>query len=979
MSVMLGADLHYRRDVRVCILGNLEVQGDAEAIPIESPKERAALEVLALRCPDLVPVDALVTALWGDDPPNTASKSLQSHLSRLRSKLGSEMICTEPGGYRLSSDPDDIDAHRFIALVRAGTQAVEAGDHPWACELLDRALDLWRGPPIADVAESHALTGQRARLEEVRLNALLAHADARLGLGEHREMVPRLEELVAEHPYDEALWARLAVALYRCDRRADALGALERVRTLLRRELGLDPSPELITLEHRILDDAPDLLAPRTPPRPHLPAALTSFVGREREIREVAKALQTHRLVTLLGPGGVGKSRLAVETARRIAHRFDHGVRWVDMITVSEPGEVAGRLATALGAAIPPGMSAEHALERHLGSRNLLLLVDNAERLTEEVGDVVVRLLGAAPGLTVLCTSRSPLDLTGEHRYRVPPLAAAEAGGDPRDGEAVRLFLDRLEDRQVSLGVEQLDAAVEACELVDRLPLGVELAAAASADSGMATALLELRATHGLVEDQPGHRPIQSFGDRGGLAAVLRSTTDLLDEEQREILGQLSVFVGDFDLDAAAAVCPRVRCANDLRKLCDLSLLAVTREPERRHRLLDTTRAFATGLVPDATLQGARSRHADHFRSLAVAAGERMETRDEPGWLDRLQADIANLEVALEWFSENEPARVLEFGRALGRYWFVRTDMAGALRRMSAIVETASAAADVTASELGWSLLRRGWPRFLCGDLEGGLEDLDRARDLLASQGDHAGVATTLTGHAHMILLGTGDTERALVDYRGAVEEARLADDDLLVGWALAETAQSLVLADRLDEEVLAMIEEASQIFDDAEDPFGSSHAAMDRMLAAFSRRDFDGMRVACTEGIAAQRAARNTMYEQILHVGLGMRHLWLGDTEAAAEEVAGAIRLAHRDGNLLQLAVALQAAATLEAAAGEDRTAARLWGAAGSLGPRWPLFERSYGEFLDPARQRLGHVWHEEESAGAATAPDEAVALALR
>jgi DNA-binding SARP family transcriptional activator len=293
--------------MEVRILGSVEVGTDSGPVHVATPKARAVLEVLALRADDVVPTESLIDALWGFEPPRSVAKSLQSHVSRLRRALPAGAIVTESGGYRLAVSPDQVDVHRFERLVMAGRQAVEGRDHRRAIQLLDRALDLWSGAALTELANGPLRIGQTALLEELHLTAVEARVDAHLALGHHEMVASELEALVTEHALRERFWCQLMLALYRSDRRADALAATQRLRRVLVDELGIDPSVEARELESQMLTDDPALELQSPGPPNTIPTPLTSFVGRDRQRRQVGKLLREHRLVTLLGPGRGGQ------------------------------------------------------------------------------------------------------------------------------------------------------------------------------------------------------------------------------------------------------------------------------------------------------------------------------------------------------------------------------------------------------------------------------------------------------------------------------------------------------------------------------------------------------------------------------------------------------------------------------------------------------------------------------------------------
>ncbi|MCB1018102.1 MAG: winged helix-turn-helix domain-containing protein, partial [Acidimicrobiales bacterium] len=465
--------------MEVAILGPLLLDREGGRIEIATPKERALLELLAARVGSLVGVGTLIEALWGEAPPASAIRTRHSHVSRLRRSLPAGVIATVPGGYRLDLPAEGVDAERLARLVASGRQALAGGDPRAARRHLREGLDLWRGDPLPDLVDTPLRSGLVARMEELRRSAEELRVDAELTLGRHAEVVGDVEVLVAEQPLREHRWAQLALALHRAGRRAEALDALQRARRRLREEHGLDPGAELRELEARVLRDDPALAPPDPLPPRSLPTPLTSFVGRDREVITVAKLLDEHRLVTLLGPGGVGKSRLALRVAGASGERrWPDGVWWVDLHPVHDRGGLTAALVRALEVTVPPGTSPRDALARFLRHRRLLLLLDGAERAVDVVAPVVGDLLVAAPGVGVLVTSRVPLGGPGEQRHRVPPLDLPGSAAELSDSEAGRLVLDRLAERGLDGGTpEERERLARLCRRVDGLPLALELVA----------------------------------------------------------------------------------------------------------------------------------------------------------------------------------------------------------------------------------------------------------------------------------------------------------------------------------------------------------------------------------------------------------------------------------------------------------------------------------------------------------------------
>ena len=970
-------------DVR--LLGPLEVD-EGERVQIEAPKQRAVLEVLAIFADADVASSTLIDAMWGDSPPPTAAKSLHSHVSRLRGVLPEGAIVTDGQAYRLDLDPDDVDAHRFERLVVAAGQAIDGDEPARALELTDAAIDLWRGRPLEDLADGVVLEGQGARLDELLGTAREVRLAALVGLGRHEQAIADAEVLTASHPLRESGWAHLMMSLYRAGRRAEAIEAYGRVRRVLRDELGVSPAAALRELESKILEEDPTLDAPMLTPRV-LPSPRTPFIGREALVSDVCGLFEDHRLITLCGPGGVGKTRLAVEVARVAdAQRWKHGVWWVDLNGYRGPGWLTQRLISALGVALPPGMPADDGLRRFAARRSMLLVVDRAEVDTEEVARIVSQLLDAAPDLSVLVTSRLPLDVEGERLVRVAPLALPSPDADdPAGAEAVRLFLSRRENQRGAPPDDDPDVVADLCRMVDGLPLGIEIIAARVGVSPAEDMLARLRAdprsvlTGGGTADDP-HR---------SLNVVLDSTLALMDQSARTLFARLAVFPATFDLAAVRALGgPSARV--DLGHLVDAALVVdVETEPgERRFRLTDPTRTYADSLLDDDARDEAVRQHAKHFRALLVRAGHEMTGKRDRRWIQRLERDDANVRIALDWWIDHEPARALVFADGLGRAMQFGTHDAELCALFDRMLDAAFADDRVDPSPLDVACvdpnpldvacvrLRRGWPRFLMGDFEGGLDDMRRAGRVFDELDDAAGAAEAHAGVGHMIVLATADADAASASYARAIEASRRAQAVLMTAMALAECAQSLILVDRVDADVDAMLDEAEALFRDADDPGGLAHVMMDRMLVAYRAGDLVAAERCADESIRWSRAGQETNYEQISLIAKGVVPLERGVFDEAAKFLAASVRLAVETQNMLQLGVALHAVAVYAALAGQPLQAARVRGAASVLAPMWPMFARRYGELAGEVFDDLGSSLNTELAAGAALDLDDVLDL---
>ncbi len=604
--------------VRVGILGPVEVSSSEGPIGIDTAKERALLATLAARTPAMVPTGTLIEALWGDDPPATAERTLASHVSRLRRSMGAGAVRSEAGGYRLDADID-VDASMVSELLEGATAAGAGARADLASRRATQARALWRGEPLLDLADGGVRVGEAARLDELHRRSVAIWIDAELALGHHDAIVGEIESQIAEHPFDEPLWGQLMIALYRGGRQADALRAFERLRTLLRDDLGIDPSPPVARIELQILHQDPRLELVATAPPTNLPSASSSFVGRNEEIRSVEKALDEHRLVSLVGPGGIGKSRLAIAAASEVMERYPDGTWWVDLASARDVDALTSRLATGLGLTSPAECAPERVVQHLAGHPEALIVFDNCEHLLTATSDLIRGLLDQVPALTVLATSRERLGLAGEWRYVVPPMSVPSPDADVADqigADAVRLFLDRASDvNGAAIGSDDVQAATTICRSLDGVPLALELAASRTLTFTPARLAVQISDRIGSISDVDQLRDARYRS----LAEAIGWSHDLLEPASRQLFAQLSVFCGGFDLDAVVAVC-RVDAGDPvdlLAHLVDVSLVDVVADDDRgetatapldrRFRLLAPIRDFAAAQLGEPGLErGAR-------------------------------------------------------------------------------------------------------------------------------------------------------------------------------------------------------------------------------------------------------------------------------------------------------------------------------------------------------------------------------------
>ncbi|GAA5769822.1 hypothetical protein Aros01_06345 [Streptosporangium roseum] len=722
-------------EMTFAILGPLEIRRCGATVEIAGQRLRTLLGLLLLDAGRVVPVDRLIAGVWEDRPPNAAGNALQALISRLRAALADQrgLVEADAAGYRLAVDPGRVDAHRFTRLAAEGRAALAAGSPADAATALHAALALWRGPALADLAGNDTVAAAITRLDTLRLAALEDRVETDLLLGRQAEAAAELPGVIAAHPLRERLRGQLMRALYGSGRHVEALASYEDARAVFADRLGVDPSPELVGLhlsmlrrewaENGLRLPSPDrdgrgLPVPaEVPRRGNLPARLTSFVGRERDVARTAELLAGHRLVTLLGPGGAGKTRLSIESAEAVAGRMPDGVWLVELAPVAEPSEVPQAVFSALELRDPPPPAslttsgalplpaARDPLARlvsGLAGKRLLIVLDNCEHVVEAAAALADRVLAGCPGVRILVTSREPLGITGETSRPVPPLGLPPGDGDPGDAlgyPAVRLFAERAAAVRPGYRAEDEAAAVvRICRELDGMPLAIELAAA------------RLRS---LSAEQIAHRLDDRFrlltgGSRTALPrhqtlrAVVGWSWDLLDEQERVLARRLSVFAGGAALDCAEEICSghgldRAEVLDVLARLVDKSLVvAQSHGAAVRYRMLETIRAYAAERLAESGEQGrVRLAHAMFFTELAERSDPGLRGRGQLAVVAEMAAEHDNLSAALRWTVEASRSDLaLRLVGALGWYWWLRGYRAEGAHRAHEVLRLAGDDAD---------------------------------------------------------------------------------------------------------------------------------------------------------------------------------------------------------------------------------------------------------------------------------------------
>ncbi|MFB9908400.1 BTAD domain-containing putative transcriptional regulator [Allokutzneria oryzae] len=702
--------------MRFGVLGPLAVwTADGHPVRVPEVKVRALLATLLAHEGRVVSVDRLAEDLWGDRLPGNPANTLQTKVSQLRRTLeqaeegGRDLVVREAPGYRLLAD--SVDADQFRALAE---RARAADDPRERAALFSDAAALWRGPALADFADEPFAAPVIQRLTEERLAVAEDWAEARLTLGEHSVLIGELADLVARHPLRERLRALHMRALYRAGRQSEALASHADLRTRLADELGLDPGPELTALHRAVLAQAPELdgaPAPTTSaalPRTNLPAAVSELVGREDAVRAVRERLSESRLVTLTGPGGVGKTRLAVETARSLGGAFGDGAWLVEFAGLDLQGActveewVVATVAWTLGIRdehVPGGTRLDLAdrLTEALRNKEILLVLDNCEHLVEQIADMAARLLRGAAGVRVLATSQEPLGLSGEVLWSVPPLAVPGRSNDSvagaREFSAVRLFEARA---GITLDEDTAPVVGEICRRLDGIPLALELAATKVRVLGVHQLLNRLSDRFRLLAGGPRDAPAR----QRTLRAMIDWSWELLSGPERVLLRRLAVHAEGCELDAAEAVSGGADVLELLSGLVNRSLVVsqVRGTAPPRYRLLESVAAYSLERVREAgELDELRLRHARYYVELAEHAAPLLRGPDQRRWLERLDAETANIRAALETaVRQGEPDLALRLVNAMTWYWFLRGRLGEATRSLTMALAAGGGAAPVT-------------------------------------------------------------------------------------------------------------------------------------------------------------------------------------------------------------------------------------------------------------------------------------------
>lgn len=890
------------------VLGPVEAFRDGRPLPLPAGKTSELLVRLALEAGNVVSADRLVEDLWGAEAQGlphsgvgAARNTLHAKVARLRKALGSPpVVLSVDGGYRLDLDTATVDALTVLAGVAQVTALVAGGQDEAAAELCASTRRLFRGQLLAGAGDGLWVAPYRSRLETAQLQLVEAECAARLRLGQHGLVVGELESATTAFPFQESLWALLITALYRAGRQTDALAAYQRVRALLAEETGLEPGPQLREVEAQVLahDPAldPRLVAAAEPGdtptamrTDNLPTLVADLIGRADELAAVLDLVETSRLVEIVGPGGIGKTALAICAAHRLtASRRAWLVRLETTTCVDE-------ILDAVIAAT--GVTGVEALVEQLRRHDTLIVLDNCEHVLDAVAEIVERLLGASPRTRLLCTTQAPLGIPDEAVVDLDPLGI---------DDAVALFVRRAETQRRQQTLDGADPALrDVCRSLDGLPLAIELAAARTRTLSLSEIGRRLDDRFDLLNDPTSRLPER----RRALRATIGWSYDLLFPDDQRGLWALATFAGGATLPALEHILgsldvPGRTGLDVVGRLAGRSLLVVDEGDggtATRYRLLDSIRAFALDAMAAAGLSdAAHAAHAGWFAAAAARSTAGTRSAEQASHLAEARAERANIDAALNWSIRHDPLGAVVIANGFGWAWAVLGDGRGAQRILAALD---AAGALVPAADRATGLLLAGWFEASIGDLETARTHIEQATGLADLLGDPELQARAASYLAYVVS-HDGDFRSGLeLTARSRALYAPLDRPWDLAANALFATRAAISAGD--ESLALAAADHTSDAIAAVDDPW--LHVRYEAMLGELARLQhrFDDAVRHIERAAATSHRLGFVQTEAYQVCSLGRAQCQAGDYETGARTLRSAVNKASAAGDLRMTALA--------------------------------------------------------------------------
>jgi predicted ATPase/DNA-binding SARP family transcriptional activator len=975
----------------VRLFGGFDARLNGKSLPpLRSRREQWLLALLVLRQDRDTARDWLATTLWPDNDEQQALFYLRKSLSNLRQALQTEatrVLAPTQRTVRLDMTGAFADV---VAFDRALKKTADSADFTTS---LQEAISLYRGPLLSDCLEEWAAV-ERNQREQAYLTALESLAAHFYGQGEPANAVHWLRLLIAADPYRESAHVTLMAALADCGDYAAVTVVYQELRALLRQDLNTSPSQETEAIYRQLSKQKRPAATLPPPPAPsstrrHLPVPLSNLIGREREIAEVLDCLQDRRLVTLLGAGGVGKTRLSIAVAESAMPQFEDGVWFVDLASLSESALAPHTIAKALGIAEEGTHALTETLAEALEQRSLLLVLDNCEHLLDACADLAYALLTTCPRLHIIATSRQSLNIMGEQVYQVPSLLVPphEPLGidadvvlqdiDPHvlmEYEAVRLFVDRAvrANKSFQLNHRTAPAVVEICRQLDGIPLAIEMAAAR---------LRSLSVTEINTRLEDRFRLLTS-GNRGvlprqqTLRAAVDWSYDLLSEAERLLLRRLSVFAGGWTAEAAEAVCTSVSERDDIQdllsSLVDKSLVVTeTLDETTRYRMLETIRQYARERLHESEASlFVYTQHRDHFLALAKTSRTKLSGAERVHWLSILDAEYDNLRHALRFCLDqpNSGEQGLRLSASLWGFWLVRGYLsegrilfAAALSHLGAQSRSAVRAdalngagalaqyqGDYTAAI---TLFEEALALYMeCGNHKGAGNVRSNRGNVAAMQSDYPtarrlheeNLAQRRESGDRSGLTASLNTLGIIAQEQGDYVAARAFHEECLPIWRefgdlegvamslnnlgiLADIQKDYTAAHSLFSESLEIHRKIGPRTSEAANLAGLGNVALHRGNCLEARERYQ-------ESLAIRRHANDDWGIAICLQGLGSTEASLGDYTAARALFEESLTILQKIGNQQGIATALKTLATQAHGSNQHERAARLWGAMSAL-----------------------------------------------